>query len=79
MPLSPLAVSPCPLAFIIVFTFLPPPLSLSPPLSLPLQREELARKAASKTHRQRVDELNSMLSTMTEHYDLFRISYAGSG
>lgn len=44
-----------------------------------VQKEELARKAVSKSHRQRVEELNQLLATTPEHYDLFKISYAGIG
>jgi hypothetical protein len=43
------------------------------------RRGELAAKAATKTHRQRVDELNHALATAPEHFDLPRISYAGMG
>jgi hypothetical protein len=54
---------------------------ISPFTALPptLQKEELARKAVSKSHRQRVEELNQLLATTPEHYDLFKISYAGIG
>ncbi|KAL4457879.1 hypothetical protein ABPG75_012744 [Micractinium tetrahymenae] len=37
--------------------------------------EQRARKAAAKSHRDRVKELNEKLATLTEHHDLFRISY----
>lgn len=34
---------------------------------------------ASKSHRERVEDLNKLLETTPEHYDLFRISFAGTG
>lgn len=34
-----------------------------------------AKKDASKSHRERIKELNDKLATMTEHHDIFRISY----
>lgn len=37
--------------------------------------EQRARKAAAKSHRERIKELNEKLATLTEHHDLFRISY----
>ena len=43
------------------------------------RRDEIAAKAASKSHRQRVDELNHLLATAPEHFDLPRISFAGQG
>jgi hypothetical protein len=53
---------------------------LPPSLLVPsVQKDELARKAVSKSHRQRVEELNQLLATTPEHYDLFKISYAGIG
>lgn len=36
---------------------------------------ERLKVAASKSHREKVKELNEKLSTLTEHNDLFRISY----
>ena len=47
--------------------------------ALARRRDELANKAASKSHRQRVDELNHLLATAPEHFDLPRISFAGQG
>lgn len=38
--------------------------------------EERARKAAAKSHRERVKELNEKLATLTEHHDIPRISYS---
>lgn len=40
--------------------------------------EEL-KKVASKSHRERVEEFNSKLSSLTEHNDIPRISAAGNG
>jgi protein FAM32A len=37
---------------------------------------ERAKKAASKSHRQRIEELNSKLANLTEHHDLPKISYS---
>lgn len=37
--------------------------------------EARAKKAAAKSHQQRIKELNEKLASMTEHNDLFRISY----
>lgn len=37
---------------------------------------ERLKKAAGKSHRDRVKELNEKLSTMTEHHDIPRISYS---
>lgn len=34
------------------------------------------KKAAAKSHRERVKEMNEKLSTLTEHHDLPRISYS---
>ena len=38
--------------------------------------EERARKAAAKSHRQRIEEFNSKLATLTEHHDIPKISYS---
>lgn len=38
--------------------------------------EQRLKKAASKSHRQRIKELNEKLSTLTEHHDIPRISYS---
>lgn len=44
------------------------------------QRElEELKKVASKSHRERVEEFNTKLSTLTEHNDIPRISAAGNG
>ena len=40
---------------------------------------ERARKEAGKSHREKIEALNTLLETMPEHYDLFRISYGGQG
>lgn len=40
---------------------------------------EEAKKLASKSHRERVEELNEKLKKAPEHNDLFRISYGGQG
>lgn len=37
--------------------------------------EERARKAAKKSHRDRIKEFNDKLAQMTEHHDLFNVSY----
>ena len=37
------------------------------------------KKTLEKSHRERVDELNSKLSNLTEHNDIPRISAAGNG
>ncbi|PSC71518.1 Conserved alpha-helical (ISS) [Micractinium conductrix] len=34
-----------------------------------------ARKDAAKSHRERIKDLNDKLATLTEHHDIFRISY----
>lgn len=44
-----------------------------------LQERELARKAVKESHRTKVDNLNKLLSTMPEHHDIPKISYAGIG
>ncbi|KDD72852.1 hypothetical protein H632_c2812p0 [Helicosporidium sp. ATCC 50920] len=36
---------------------------------------ERVAKAASKSHRERIAEMNEKLANLTEHHDLFRISY----
>lgn len=38
--------------------------------------EARLKKAAAKSHRERVKEMNEKLSTLTEHHDLPRISYS---
>ena len=38
--------------------------------------EQRLKKAATKSHRERVKEMNEKLSTLTEHHDLPRISYS---
>lgn len=38
--------------------------------------EQRLKKAAQKSHRQRIKELNEKLSTLTEHHDIPRISYS---
>ena len=43
------------------------------------RRKEAAASGTAKSHRERVDELNNKLSTMTEHNDIPRISAAGNG
>ena len=43
------------------------------------RRKEAAASGAAKSHRERVDDLNEKLSTMTEHNDIPRISAAGNG
>jgi hypothetical protein len=40
---------------------------------------ERAQKEAQKSHRERIEDLNRLLETAPEHYDLFRISYGGQG
>jgi len=41
--------------------------------------QERAKKEATKSHREKIEDLNKLLETMPEHYDLFRISYGGQG
>mmetsp|Transcript_726 Transcript_726/g.917 ORF Transcript_726/g.917 Transcript_726/m.917 type:complete len:120 (-) Transcript_726:1375-1734(-) len=43
------------------------------------KRKEEAAKAVNKTHRERVEEFNNKLSTLTEHNDIPRVSAAGNG
>ena len=43
------------------------------------RRKEAAASGTAKSHRERVDDLNEKLSTMTEHNDIPRISAAGNG
>lgn len=38
--------------------------------------KQRAEKAASKSHRERIAELNEKLATLTEHHDIPRISYS---
>ena len=40
---------------------------------------ETAKVAVTKTHRQKVEELNSYLDRLTEHNDIPRVSAAGNG
>ena len=42
------------------------------------QKDE-AEKTVSKSHRDRLDELNEKLASLTEHNDIPRISAAGNG
>jgi hypothetical protein len=47
-----------------------------------VQRERLrdaARKAAGKSHRERVEELNAKLEKLPEHNELFNVQMAGTG
>ena len=37
------------------------------------REEELIKKKAAKTHREKIEELNKQLSTMPEHYDIPRV------
>ncbi|KAL6768539.1 hypothetical protein ACKKBF_B11125 [Auxenochlorella protothecoides x Auxenochlorella symbiontica] len=37
--------------------------------------EARIRKAAAKSHRERIAEMNEKLANLTEHHDIFRISY----
>ena len=45
---------------------------------LEMEKKQIKSQIA-KTYRDRVDELNAKLSTMTEHNDIPRISAAGNG
>jgi protein FAM32A len=38
--------------------------------------DQRLKKAASKSHRERVKEMNEKLATLTEHHDVPRISYS---
>jgi len=38
--------------------------------------KQRAQKAASKSHRERIKELNDKLATLTEHHDIPRVSYS---
>lgn len=38
--------------------------------------EAQLKKAASKSHRERIKEMNEKLATLTEHHDIPRISYS---
>lgn len=38
--------------------------------------KQRAEKAASKSHRERIKELNDKLATLTEHHDIPRVSYS---
>ncbi|CAI5738565.1 unnamed protein product [Hyaloperonospora brassicae] len=42
------------------------------------EQEEIA-KLASKTYRERIEELNQHLGSLTEHHDVPRVSAAGNG
>ena len=42
-------------------------------LPLPQLDERLKREGGAKTHKQRVEELNKYLSTLSEHHDMPRI------
>lgn len=44
-------------------------------LTVPLSQldERLKREGGAKTHKQRVEELNKYLSTLSEHHDMPRI------
>ena len=43
------------------------------------RRKEAAERGTAKSHRERVDELNDKLASLTEHNDIPRISAAGNG
>ncbi|KAJ8577766.1 hypothetical protein ON010_g1437 [Phytophthora cinnamomi] len=43
------------------------------------QEQEAIEKAASKTYRERIEELNQYLGNLTEHHDVPRVSAAGNG
>jgi protein FAM32A len=43
------------------------------------REKELVKKMVSKSHRQKVEDLNNLLATMPEHHDIPKISYAGIG
>ncbi|EEY69274.1 uncharacterized protein PITG_05489 [Phytophthora infestans T30-4] len=43
------------------------------------KREEEIEKLASKTYRERIEELNQHLGSLTEHHDVPRVSAAGNG
>lgn len=47
--------------------------------ALKKQRTSRVQKVAAKSHREKIDDLNNYLAKIPEHYDLFRISYAGTG
>lgn len=38
--------------------------------------KERAKKAATRSHRQRIEEFNKKLATLTEHHDIPKISYS---
>jgi hypothetical protein len=40
---------------------------------------EKAAKAATKTHKERVEEFNSKLEALSEHYDIPKVSRGGPG
>lgn len=43
------------------------------------KRKDEVAKVVEKTHRERVDEFNDQLGSLTEHNDIPRISAAGNG
>lgn len=43
------------------------------------REQELIEKMASKTYRERIEELNQHLGSLTEHHDVPRVSAAGNG
>ncbi|KAE8914135.1 hypothetical protein PF005_g1087 [Phytophthora fragariae] len=43
------------------------------------REQEAIEKAASKTYRERIEELNQYLGSLTEHHDVPRVSAAGNG
>ncbi|KAH7476810.1 hypothetical protein PRIC1_000816 [Phytophthora ramorum] len=43
------------------------------------REQEEIEKVASKTYRERIEELNQYLGSLTEHHDVPRVSAAGNG
>ncbi|RMX67873.1 hypothetical protein DD238_000326 [Peronospora effusa] len=43
------------------------------------REQEEIKKLASKTYRERIEELNQHLGSLTEHHDVPRVSAAGNG
>ncbi|KAG7402332.1 hypothetical protein PHYBOEH_000040 [Phytophthora boehmeriae] len=43
------------------------------------REQEEIEKAASKTYRERIEDLNQYLGSLTEHHDVPRVSAAGNG
>lgn len=43
------------------------------------REQEVIEKLASKTYRERIEELNQHLGSLTEHHDVPRVSAAGNG